>query len=191
MRQGVHNARVQRADLLQARSRERPLWRRAFVHTNPHLDLAEQREDAGDVIEARDDGGLAMRLRKDPSWCDAVMDEKSRQRQSDKISVKGREGRIGKLGKGLHTIHRRPLSGSEACSLRHEDKSGVRARSTWIYLRRITTRTSAAVLHTRSDQGLRMTSLHAYATLQQCARPRQMRHAMSHRDLHRSGTRYH
>lgn len=37
----------------------------ALVHADPDEDFAEEREDTGDVVEPRDDGGLVWRLRQD------------------------------------------------------------------------------------------------------------------------------
>ena len=51
VRERAHDARVQCLDLLEARSEELALRRGALVDANAYEDLAEQREDARDVVQ--------------------------------------------------------------------------------------------------------------------------------------------
>ena len=66
-----HDARVQRLHLLEARGEELALRRGPLVDPDPNEDLAEEREDARDVVEPGHYCGLPVGLREVCAWGDA------------------------------------------------------------------------------------------------------------------------
>lgn len=67
-----HDARVQRLHFFEAGGRVLPLGRGALVDPDADEDLAEEGEDAGDVVQAADEGGLAEGLGEVGAWRDAT-----------------------------------------------------------------------------------------------------------------------
>ena len=59
----AHDARVKRLNFLEPGCEELALRRRPLVDTDAHKDLAEQRKDARDVVEARHNRSLPVWLR--------------------------------------------------------------------------------------------------------------------------------